>query len=74
MDGGRTQAGISMSKRIYLVFFVPTFLWLNLALEGMWFLAILYAILTTFFTALTFFVVMQYLLIPLFNWCVKNQD
>jgi hypothetical protein len=53
---------------------VPTFLGLTLGLDGMWLLAILMAIPTTIFTALTFYLVMLYLLIPLFNWCVKNQD
>jgi hypothetical protein len=74
MDGGRTQGGTNISKKIYLVFFLPTLLGLIFGLDGMWLLAILLADPTTIFTALTFYLLMQYLLIPLFNWCVKNQD
>jgi len=74
MDGGRTKGVISLSKKIYLVFFLPTFIWLTYTLDGMWLLAIAVAVPTTFGVALTFYLSMLYVLIPFFNWCVKNQD
>jgi hypothetical protein len=74
MDGGRTQGVISLSKKIYFIFFFPTFIWLTYALDGMWLMAIAMAVPATLGVALVFYLSMLYVLIPFFNWCVKNQD
>jgi hypothetical protein len=63
-----------MSKKIYFVFFLPTFIWLTYALDGMWLMAIAMAVPATLGVALVFYLSMLYLLIPFFNWCVNNQD